>query len=45
MRNVRRELESMPKYTEKELQAMKEAEYAEMDRKMQQAYKKFYGRP
>lgn len=45
MRNARRDIESAPKYTEKERQAMLEVEQAEMDRKMQEARRKFYGRP
>lgn len=45
MRNAAREIESAPKYSEKERQAMREVEYAEMDKKMREGRRKFYGRP
>jgi hypothetical protein len=45
MRNVARDVENTPRYSEKEREAMKEVEQAEMTRKMQQARRRFYGRP
>ena len=45
MRNVARDVENAPRYSEKEREAMKEVEQAEMTRKMQQARRRFYGRP
>lgn len=44
MRNARRYIESAPKYTEKERTAMREVEGKSMTKKMQDAYKRFYGK-
>ncbi len=44
MRNARRDIESAPKYTEKERTAMREVEGRNMTKKMQDAYKRFYGK-
>ena len=49
MRNARRYIymgdgSKEPKYSEKEEQAMREAEYAKMDKKMRDARKKFYNK-
>jgi len=42
MRNARRDIENAPRYTEKELAAIREEEGKKMTRKMDEAYKRFY---
>jgi hypothetical protein len=44
MRQARRDIESAPKYTEKERAAMREVKGEEMSQKMRGAYKRFYGK-
>jgi len=44
MRNAGRYIMDAPKYTEKERQAMREVEEAEMTRNMQEARKRFYSK-